>query len=68
MNSSVRRRPILEPAELRRLAFGHGLLLLRSASPIMLRLQPWTDRPDGVMLAAARDRFEQPPSAEADDA
>lgn len=68
MSSSVRRRPILEPADLRRVAFGHGVLLLRSASPIMLRLQPWTDRPDGVMLAAARDRFEQSPGVGADDA
>ncbi|MGH9064006.1 MAG: type IV secretory system conjugative DNA transfer family protein [Acidimicrobiales bacterium] len=40
VSSSTRWRPILEPAELRRLRFGTGLLLLRSAPPIICRCVP----------------------------
>ena len=59
-SSSTKRRPILEPADLRRLPLGHGLLLLRSAAPIMLRLTPWTARRDATELTASRTRFENP--------
>jgi type IV secretion system protein VirD4 len=55
---STRDRPILAPDRLRRLPFGHGLLLLRSAPPIMLSLQPWTERPDGADLARSRAEVE----------
>jgi type IV secretory pathway TraG/TraD family ATPase VirD4 len=54
----VRQRPILEPSEIRRLAIGNGLLLLRSAPPIMLQLSPWTDRPEATALTADRRKFE----------
>ncbi len=61
LSSSTRRQAILEPAELRRLPFGQGLLLLRAAPPILLRLQPWTARPDAGELTAAADRWHQLP-------
>jgi type IV secretory pathway TraG/TraD family ATPase VirD4 len=50
--------PILEPGQLRQLPFGTGLLLLRSARPIMLDLQRWIDRPDASALLAAQQRLE----------
>lgn len=59
-SSSLRRRPIMEPADLRRLPLEHGLLLLRSAAPIMIRLTPWTARRDAAQLAASRAQFEHP--------
>jgi type IV secretory pathway TraG/TraD family ATPase VirD4 len=43
--------PILEPARLRTLPFGTGILLLRSAPPIVLTLTGWPDRPDARRLA-----------------
>jgi type IV secretory pathway TraG/TraD family ATPase VirD4 len=59
-SSSTRFRPILEPSEIRRMPIGHGLLLLRSAAPIMMSLRPWTARSDAAELAAARLAFEVP--------
>ncbi len=58
VSSVTRHRPILEPAELRRLPIGTGLLLLRSAPPIMMRLKPWTARADAAGLTAARQAWE----------
>jgi type IV secretion system protein VirD4 len=55
---STRQRPILDVAAIRRLNIGHGLLLLRSAPPIVMTLTPWTARPEHRRLAAARLRFE----------
>ena len=55
----TRSKPILEPARLRTLPFGTGVLLLRAAPPILLDLTPWTERPDGDRLAAARTRLEE---------
>lgn len=63
-SSSTRRRPILEPADLRRLPLGHGLLL-RSDAPIMLRLTLETARRDAAELAAGRAHFEQPDRGDA---
>jgi type IV secretory pathway TraG/TraD family ATPase VirD4 len=59
VSSTTRHRPILEPSELRRLPIGTGLLLLRSAPPIMMRLQPWTARPDATGLTAGRQAWER---------
>jgi type IV secretion system protein VirD4 len=59
ISTSIRPRPILEPAAIRQIGIGQGLLLLRSAPPIMLTLQPWTKRPDAEKLDRDRDRFEQ---------
>jgi type IV secretory pathway TraG/TraD family ATPase VirD4 len=47
-------KPILDPARLRTLPFGYGLLLLRTAAPIMMRLHPWTRRPDATTLRKAQ--------------
>ncbi|MHB8220771.1 MAG: type IV secretory system conjugative DNA transfer family protein, partial [Acidimicrobiales bacterium] len=58
-STSTRTKPILAPSDIRRLRFGHGLLLLRSAQPIMLRLSPWTRRRDRKDLQAARELFER---------
>jgi type IV secretory pathway TraG/TraD family ATPase VirD4 len=57
-STSIRYRPILDPSEIRRLPFGTGLALLRSAPPIMMRLCPWTTRPDATELTAARAGWE----------
>jgi type IV secretory pathway TraG/TraD family ATPase VirD4 len=59
MSSTIRYRPILEPAQLRVLDFGTGLLLLRSAPPIMMTLTPWTDRPDAKALTSDGEAWEQ---------
>jgi len=59
VSSVTRHRPILEPAELRRLPIGTGLLLLRSAPPVMMALQPWTARADAAELTAARQAWER---------
>ncbi len=58
MSTSTRYRPILEPSEIRRLPIGTGLLLLRSAPPIMMKLHPWTARSDAAELKAARAAWE----------
>ncbi len=43
-STSIRRVPIMDTSQLRTLPFGVGVLLLRSAPPIVLDLQPWTAR------------------------
>ena len=58
LSMTVRRRPILEPSDIRRLKRGYGLLLLRSAPPIMMKLAPWTERPEAAELVASREAFE----------
>ncbi|MDQ2727721.1 MAG: TraM recognition domain-containing protein [Actinomycetota bacterium] len=58
ISESNRDRPILDPAAIRAIAPGHGLLLLRSARPIMLTLRPWTARSDAPNLASQRARVE----------
>lgn len=50
--------PILDTGRLRTLPFGQGVLLLRSAPPILLDLQPWTKRPDAAELRTSRERVE----------
>jgi type IV secretion system protein VirD4 len=44
-STSLRRLPILDTGQLRTLPFGIGILLLRTAPPILLELTPWTARP-----------------------
>jgi type IV secretion system protein VirD4 len=44
LQRSTRRVPILPPEKIRTLPFGTGLLLLRSAPPIVTDLRRWTDR------------------------
>jgi type IV secretion system protein VirD4 len=54
ISMSVHDVPILDPGQLRTLRFGSGVLLLRSAPPIMLTLQRWVDRDDGKQLQTER--------------
>jgi type IV secretory pathway TraG/TraD family ATPase VirD4 len=65
LSSSTRWRPIMEPSQIRRMPIGHGLLLLRSAAPIVIKLRPWTVRRDAGNLVAARRLFEVPPANDA---
>jgi len=43
-SSSVRRVPVMDTSRLRTLPFGTGVLLLRTAPPVVLDLVPWTTR------------------------
>ncbi|MDX3002023.1 TraM recognition domain-containing protein [Kribbella solani] len=45
-STSTRRIPILPPDVIRTLPFGTGVLLARTAPPILLTMTPWTDRAD----------------------
>lgn len=58
-SSSIQDTPILEPGQLRTLRFGNGVLLLRSAPPIMLSLQRWIDRRDAKELQTSRAGYER---------
>ena len=55
---SVRRVPIFPPDRIRRLPFGTGVVLLRSAPPIVTDLHPWPSRPDAQQLASDRKEIE----------
>jgi type IV secretory pathway TraG/TraD family ATPase VirD4 len=55
---SIRRVAIMPPDTIRTLPFGTALVLLRSAPPIVTRLNKWTDRPDAGQLAADRKHLE----------
>lgn len=48
-------KAVLEAAHIRRIPFGFALLVLRTSTPIMLKLRRWTERRDGEALAAQRD-------------
>lgn len=56
---NTRRVPVMDTSRLRTLPFGAGVLLLRSAAPIVLDLQPWPSRPDAAALTADRLDIEQ---------
>jgi type IV secretion system protein VirD4 len=58
VSTSVHEVPILDTGQLRTLPFGQAVLLLRSAPPILLRLQPWTGRRDAAQLHAHRVQME----------
>ncbi|MCH1882903.1 type IV secretory system conjugative DNA transfer family protein [Agrococcus sp. ARC_14] len=55
---SIRRIPILPPDRIRRLPFGTGITLLRSAPPIVTDLRAWPTRPDAAQLRRDRDELE----------
>jgi type IV secretion system protein VirD4 len=63
---SIQDTPILDPGQLRTLRFGSGVLLLRSAPPIMLTLRGWIDRPDAQRLREGRAALEESIRAAAD--
>jgi type IV secretory pathway TraG/TraD family ATPase VirD4 len=44
LQRSSRRAPVMPPERIRMLPFGTGLILLRSAPPIVTRLRRWTSR------------------------
>lgn len=58
VSTSTQELPILDTGQLRTLPFGRGMLLLRSAPPIMLDLQPWTSRSDAAELQTGRTGVE----------
>ncbi len=58
-STSVRRVPVMDTSRLRTLPFGTAVLLLRTAPPIVLDLQPWTARADARSLATARATIEE---------
>lgn len=55
---SVRRVPIFPPDRIRRLPFGTGVVLLRSAPPIVTDLHPWPSRSDAGQLTRDRKEIE----------
>jgi len=57
-STSEREVRVMEPSRLRTLPFGTGVLLLRSARPIVLTLGKWVDRKDSQRLLAARAYLE----------
>ncbi|MEV0283495.1 TraM recognition domain-containing protein [Kribbella sp. NPDC050820] len=50
ISTSTRRIPILPPDVIRTLPFGTGILLARTAPPILLNMTPWTDRRDADQI------------------
>jgi len=68
VSTHVQRRPVLDPAEIRSLPAGRGLLLLRQVPAILLDLEPWTARRDARRLEADRRTFEAASVGEDDDA
>jgi type IV secretory pathway TraG/TraD family ATPase VirD4 len=56
---SIRRVPILPPDVLRTLPFGTGVIMLRTARPIITNLRPWPSRADAKQLRADRGEVEQ---------
>ena len=65
---SVRRVPIMPPDRIRTMPFGTGVVLLRSAPPIITDLHPWPKRGDAAVLKRERGEIEalleKPPAAE----
>ena len=55
---SIRRVPILPPDRLRTLLFGTGIIMLRSAPPIVTNLRSWVTRDDAKTLRADRTETE----------
>ena len=56
---SIRRVPILPPDVLRTLPFGMGVVMLRTARPIITNLRPWPSRADAKQLRTDRGEVEQ---------
>ncbi|WP_298347581.1 TraM recognition domain-containing protein [Ferrimicrobium sp.] len=58
ISTSIRRQSVLDPATIRTLKLGYGLLLYRASQPIMLTLRPWTRRHDAGQLQSDRSQVE----------
>jgi type IV secretory pathway TraG/TraD family ATPase VirD4 len=57
-STSTREVPIMDSSRLRMLRFGTGVLLLRSARPILLELRSWKARKDAAVLTTDQARLE----------
>lgn len=55
---SIRRVPILPPDTLRTMSFGTGVVMLRTARPIITKLRAWPTRPDAGQLRTDRAEIE----------
>ncbi|MGO2943896.1 MAG: type IV secretory system conjugative DNA transfer family protein [Brevibacterium aurantiacum] len=55
---SIRRVPILPPDTLRTMPFGTGVVMLRTARPIITKLRAWPTRPDADQLRTDRAEIE----------
>lgn len=53
ISTSTRRIPILPPDVIRTLPFGAGVLLARTAAPILVDMTPWPARPDADQIHAS---------------
>ncbi|MBP2354940.1 type IV secretory pathway TraG/TraD family ATPase VirD4 [Kribbella aluminosa] len=53
ISTSTRRIPILPPDVIRTLPLGTGILLARTAPPILLNMTPWPARPDADQIHAS---------------
>lgn len=58
ISTSIRRQSVLDPAKIRTLKLGYGLLLYRASKPIMLTLRPWNRRSDAEQLQNDRAKIE----------
>lgn len=56
ISTSTRRIPILPPDVIRTLPFGTGILLARTAPPMLLNMTPWTDRRDADQIRRSIDK------------
>lgn len=56
---SIRRVAIMPPEVLRTMPFGTGIVMLRSARPIVTNLRRWTARPDAGQLKSDRAEIER---------
>ncbi|MCW2752177.1 MAG: type secretion protein [Aeromicrobium sp.] len=56
---SLRRLPVLAPERVRTLPFGTGVILLRTAPPIIARLRRWTQRPNATQLQDDKSAVER---------
>jgi type IV secretion system protein VirD4 len=59
LQRSTRRVPVMPPEAIRMLPFGTGLVLLRSAPPIVTTLRRWTERADAAALSDAQAAVEE---------
>lgn len=57
--TSTRRAPVMTPERIRTLPFGTAVVLLRTAPPIITRLQRWTNRRGAKQLQEDRAAVEQ---------
>jgi type IV secretion system protein VirD4 len=62
---TTRQRAIFDASRLRAIPLGHGVMLLRTTSPFILTLTPWTKRRDAPALREQRRQIEEQLRAEA---